>query len=711
MARFIVCHGLFGACCLVASVVHADDGGQEATDVQGSPEVIEVQGQSQARALADSAKAVTVIDTTRDQKKAADLGEVLARTQGIGVQRASGLGSETRFSLNGLTDDQVRFFLDGVPLELMGFTFGIANVPLNVVDRVEVYRGVVPIEFGADALGGAVNLVSTLLDGTSGGASYQLGSFGTHRVTANSQVVDDESGFFTKLIGFYDVADNDYRVDVEIADELGRFSSERVERFHDGYQAVGANLEVGFVDTAWAERLSLTGFFSDFERDIQNNIIMRVPYGEVRSFGRTAGATLRYEQPLTDSVRLNVVSGYSRQRTRLLDRATCIYDWFGTCTGPRLSAGEIEPPPKDNVVNDDTVYARANAIVELAPDHELRLSLSPTYVTRNGEARLEDPDNRDPLSADRRLLTVVAGAEYETPLIDDRLDAIVFVKGYLQAARTEETLPGNVFQRLDRDTERGGLGTSLRFVVVDGFAIKASYEWATRLPRVDETFGDGALVLSNLQLSPETSHNLNFGGRWELDTSSGRVLVDINAFLREVSDQIVLQGNERSLFYRNLSSARSLGVEGVVEWTLPGDWLTVGGNGTYLDLRNTSDEGQFAEFEGDRVPNLPYLLANAFARTQVEEVFSEDDSVALDWNSRYVGEFFRNWESVGAREFKETVDTQFFHTAALIYSTRLGPADMSFTGEMQNITNERLFDFFGAQRPGRAFFIKTTGQF
>ncbi|MEO0812682.1 MAG: TonB-dependent receptor plug domain-containing protein, partial [Myxococcota bacterium] len=120
-------------------------------DDDASVEVITVQGNSEAESLADSAKAVTVIDTARDQKKAADLGEVLARTQGVGVQRASGLGSATRFSLNGLTDDQVRFFLDGIPLELTGFALGIANVPVNLVDRVEVYRGVVPVVFGADA--------------------------------------------------------------------------------------------------------------------------------------------------------------------------------------------------------------------------------------------------------------------------------------------------------------------------------------------------------------------------------------------------------------------------------------------------------------------------------------------------------------------------------------------------------------------------------
>ncbi|MEL6543330.1 MAG: TonB-dependent siderophore myxochelin receptor MxcH [Myxococcota bacterium] len=680
-------------------------------DDDASVEVITVQGNSEAESLADSAKAVTVIDTARDQKKAADLGEVLARTQGVGVQRASGLGSATRFSLNGLTDDQVRFFLDGIPLELTGFALGIANVPVNLVDRVEVYRGVVPVVFGADALGGAVNLVSSLLDGSSAGASYQLGSFGTHRVTAHTQLVDDGTGGFAKLTGFLDVADNDYRVDVEVADSRGRFSSEQVERFHDQYRAAGANLEVGLVDQAWAEKFSLTGFYSDFARDIQNNIIMSVPYGEVRSFEQSSGATLRYEHYLSDDIRLDIVSGFTRQRTRFLDRSTCVYDWFGACSGERLFAGEVEPPPKDNVVVDDTLYLRANATAELAADHELRLSVSPTFTERNGESRLMAPESRDPLSADRRLLTIVAGAEYQAHLLDERLDAILFAKGYLQAARSEESLPGGVFQRLDRDTERGGIGGSLRFSVIEGLSVKASYEWATRLPRVDETFGDGALVSANLELLPEASHNINLGGRWEFMTLKSKVLIDVNAFLREVSNQIVLLGNERFFNFQNVFGARSLGVEGVAQWSLPNDWLTVGGNGTYLDLRNTSDEGSFADFEGDRVPNRPYLFANAYARAQLNDAFGADQSFALDWNSRYVAEFFRGWESVGARDFKQTVDAQLFHSCALIYTTRVGATELSLTGEIQNITNERLFDFFGAQRPGRALFVKTTGQF
>lgn len=676
-----------------------------------SPEVIEVQGQSIGRSLEDSAKAVTVINTQRDRKKAADLGEVLARSQGISVRRAGGLGSASQFSINGLTDDQIRFFLDGIPLELAGFPFGIANVPVNLIDSIEVYRGVVPIEFGADALGGAVNLVSTYTDGTTANASYLVGSFGTHQATGEVQVFDDDTGWLIRTTGFFDYTNNDYNVDVEVPDEQGRLSPANVERFHDGYQAWGATVEVGVLEQAWADRLTLKAFASDFDRDIQNNVIMSIPYGEPRFFESTVGATLRYDQPLSDRFDFDVVAGYTRQRTRFLDRGECVYSWFGDCIRDRNVPGEIEAPASDQVIWDDNLYARVNGALELGAYHELRLSVSPTYTERTGDERLQgDPDARDPLTADRRILSVVSGVEYETKLVGGRLSNIAFVKGYLQATRSEEPLPGGALRRRDRDTERLGFGNSLRFEVSEWLAVKASYEWATRLPRVEEVFGDGVLIVDNLELVPETSHNVNLGADLDLTTNVGQFSLDVNGFLRESEDLIVLLGNDTFFSYQNVFGARSVGVEGALQWTSPGDYLTLGGNGTYLDFRNTASEGAFGAFDGDRIPNRPYLFANGFARLEFSDVTRDDDSIALDWNTRFVGEFFRGWESVGLQEFKQTVDRQLFHTTALIYTLAFWPTQLSFTAEVQNLTNARVFDFFGVQRPGRAFFFKTTAE-
>ena len=215
---------------------------------EGTTEMDEVivTGQSEATKLRQSAQAVAVIETQVARLQTADLGEVMAQVQGVNVRRSGGLGSATRFALNGLTDDQIRFFLDGIPLDFVGYSFGIANVPVNLIDRVEIYKGVVPVRFGADALGGAVNLVSPEgFLGTGGSVSYQVGSFGTHRTALSVQHQPDSSGFFVQASAFYDRARNNYEVDVEVPDERGRLSAATVPRFHDTYEAMGVNGEVG----------------------------------------------------------------------------------------------------------------------------------------------------------------------------------------------------------------------------------------------------------------------------------------------------------------------------------------------------------------------------------------------------------------------------------------------------------------------------------
>jgi hypothetical protein len=87
------------------------------------------------------------------------------------------------------------------------------------------------------------------------------------------------------------------------------------------------------------------------------------------------------------------------------------------------------------------------------------------------------------------------------------------------------------------------------------------------------------------------------------------------------------------------------------------------------------------------------------------------DELAFVWTTRYVHEFFRGWESVGRRDRKPMVPSQLLHGLALVYLVRGNPTTLSFTGEVQNLTDADAFDFFGVQRPGRAFYFKTTAEF
>jgi vitamin B12 transporter len=567
------------------------------------------------------------------------------------------------------------------------------------------------VRFGADALGGGVNLVSDQAEaGTHGGVSYEAGSFATHRVTAGARHLHEPSGLYARVDGFFDSAANDYPVDVEVPDDAGRLSPARVPRFHDGYRAGGGSAELGVFDRPWARALVLRGFGSAFDKEYQHNQAMNRVYGDVTYGEDSGGASLRYEQPLGRGLSIDAVGGYAFTRGEFRDVSPCVYDWFGDCI-MEGDPGEIDGLPHHQVFRDRSGFARSN-LTWAAGVHTLRLSLAPTYASRTGDERRQSSSGRDPLSGERDLLTLVTGLEHEVDLFSDRLESIVFAKHYGQWLDSEEPRPGGEFRRQDRTTQRFGAGSGLRYHLVDWMYAKASYEWATRLPRPDEVFGDNALVAPNLELEPETSHNLNLGLAVDgLGTPVGRLRAGVTGFARLADQLIVLLGNERDQSHQNVYGARSFGVEAAAEWTSPGDYLVVDGNVTYQDFRNSSSAGAFGSFEGDRIPNRPYLFAHGSARLQLRGVVWPDDEIAGTWSSRYVRDYYRGWESVGIDMFKQVIPSQLVHAAGVGYLVRGGRGNLSTTVEVQNLTDQAVYDFYGVQRPGRAVYLKTAVEF
>ncbi|AUX48182.1 TonB family protein [Sorangium cellulosum] len=679
-----------------------------------APIAVIVRG-AEAERLRQSAQAITVIETEEAQRRTADLGEVLARTQGVGVRRSAGLGSWARFSLNGLTDEQIRFFLDGVPLDLAGYPFGVSNVPVNLVERVEIYRGVVPVRFGADALGGAVNLVTDRdVRGTHGAASYEVGSYDTHRLTLSARHLHEPSGFFTRVSGFFDTAKNDYPVDVVVPNETtGREQAARAYRFHDAYRAAGGSAEIGFVNRPWARRLLLRAFVTDHDKEHQHKFgVMRLPYGAVTTGETVPGATLQYEQGLGRGVALDALLGYTYGRATFLDVSDCVYDWFGRCIRKRPKPGEDESPPRDRVFREHSGLGRLSLRYRPHPEHALQLSVSPTLIARTAEERRPDnPQAREQLRGEHSLFTWVYGVEHQLNVLDDRLENRFFVKDYVQMLRMKGRLPGlhGRFDQRERDTHRLGVGDGLRYRFSEWLYAKASYEWATRLPRPVEVFGDGAMIVANLELKPETSHNGNLGFTIDArDTASGAWRLDANGFLRAVERLIVLNNRTDSIQYIHVTGARSLGIEAAAGWTSPGEHLALDGNITYDDFRKTSDEGNFARSEGERMPNRPWLFANGSARVQLKEVVAPRDTISLTWDTRYVHEFYLGFANWGLVESKAKVPSQLLHSIALTYVARDEPRTVSFTIEAHNLTDEPAFDFYGIQRPGRTLFSKAT---
>lgn len=674
---------------------------------QSKPEIerIEVQGRkTDFSELQDSAKAVDLIDTEWAQKLTADIGEVMARAPGVNVRRSGGLGSRMRFSLNGLTGDQVRFFVDGVPLELSGYATGISNIPVNLVEHIEIYHGVVPLEFGADALGGAVNLVSDKLLDTNGSISFQTGSFDTQRSTISLNHVS-KNGFFARLHAFSDTTANDYKIDIEDNGE-----QHTVKRFHDDYDAKGLFLDFGVMNKSWANLLQLSIFDSEYEKDIQHNVNMTVPYGEVTYDRQTKGINLHYDFEFSKQIATKFIMGLAETESHFFDMASYGYNWFGEqiIIGPP-NPGEINGAA-NNIVSSTDYFARMNIDFQLSAKQQIKLLLAPTSHDRSGKNLLLDDGEFDSDAAERKLFTLVSGLEHSITLMSEQLQNIFFVKHYHQDVKAQTTLTGiNTFYENERTENTFGWGNALRYNINDWSYVKASFEDATRLPSPDEIFGKEPSQ-PNLELLPEESKNYNLSYTIEgVETAIGMLRADTNLFKRDINDLIRFVPAGRGGSYENLSKATSEGIQGGMGWISPEAFAEFNFNATYMDFVNATT-GQLGS--GSRIPNEPYFYSNFSLHFNWLDVISEFDQLTVSWYSRFVEEYSLIYDNLTALNAeREAVPAQLSHAMALTYTADILDCPITVSAELQNLTDEKLYDFYGVQRPGRAFNAKVVFEF
>lgn len=220
----------------------------------------------------NSAFNATAVNTAELVNTTKTLGEALAKAPGMKIRESGGVGSDMAVTMDGFSGKHVKVFIDGVPQEGVGSSFGLNNIPVNFAERIEVYRGVVPVGFGSDAIGGVINIVTPkhrrrwFLD-----ASYSYGSFNTHKSHVNfGQTLSN--GFKYEINAFQNYSDNNYWVDSPVEDfntgAINRKRLEHVRRFNDTYHNEAVMAKAGFVNKPWADRLMAGFTYSHMYKEI-----------------------------------------------------------------------------------------------------------------------------------------------------------------------------------------------------------------------------------------------------------------------------------------------------------------------------------------------------------------------------------------------------------------------------------------------------------
>lgn len=134
--------------------------------------------------LSPGAVSVVYPDDTKGEHKS--LPDLLDQVPGVYVRRVGGTGGYTTTSIRGSAPSQVNIYVDGVPYNTSSeVAVDISTIPIGNVERVEVYRGLVPARFSGAPLGGAINIVTKKAQGLSGTISGGLRAFGGYQASGN----------------------------------------------------------------------------------------------------------------------------------------------------------------------------------------------------------------------------------------------------------------------------------------------------------------------------------------------------------------------------------------------------------------------------------------------------------------------------------------------------------------------------------------------
>jgi vitamin B12 transporter len=131
--------------------------------------------------------AVTVITGEEiDTRRYPTVDEALRMVPGVEIRRSGSFGKTTSISIRGTNPNQVQVLIDGVRVK--STTTGqaeLSDLSPDLIDRIEVIRGPQSTLYGADAIGGVVNIITRRGQGPpTAWVTQEVGNYDTLRSTA-----------------------------------------------------------------------------------------------------------------------------------------------------------------------------------------------------------------------------------------------------------------------------------------------------------------------------------------------------------------------------------------------------------------------------------------------------------------------------------------------------------------------------------------------
>ncbi|MFX0558281.1 TonB-dependent receptor [Maribacter sp. CXY002] len=671
--------------------------------------------------------AVNAIKTEEASLRNIQTNELLNTTVGVKIRQNGGLGSDVSYSLNGLSGNSVRIFIDGIPISTYGNSFNLNSIPPSMIKQIEVYKGVVPGHLADDALGGAINIVLHKDAKTNFSTSVSYGSFNTLQASVNGLYRFKSSGLTVKASLFHNYSDNDYKVSgrsVLVTGLGGVQSPITAKRFNDAYRSTGGTAQIGFTDVKWAEQFFIGVTGSDDYKEVQHGAFMTItPYKDRFIESDVILASLNYHKKdlFTKGLDVNVNGLYGKRNRAVNDTVAWAYSWNGERAidfrgneyqytwGSQQEGGPTLAKIKRNVAS-----IRTGVSYVINDHHKIVVNHVYSGIDREDSDALRSVLENTFIGT-RDLHKNIYSLTYELTAFEEKLKASLFGKHYQQKTISvdpsiESDGNGNevmVDEVVSSNKKYNGYGFAGSYAIIPNITLLTSAEKAIRLPNETEVFGnDGDNVVANSSINPESSNNHNLGFRFgTFKIKKHDFTISTNVYTRNIKDRIglpietSLNVDDELIIYVNQGSGTSKGIDAQLNYTFQNNF-GLNFNISRFDLKIVN---QGIEID---VPNTPFFTMNGGLRYSFNDLIQKNSRLNLFYNIYFTDEF-----SFLTAQGSNTVGNEFFDVPqqlaqdfGLSYTFPNNKFVMSF--DIKNILDEPLYDNLSVQKPGRAFYLK-----
>ncbi|MEM6262236.1 MAG: TonB-dependent receptor [Bacteroidota bacterium] len=678
-----------------------------------SLEEVVISEKSDVRILNEYPLAISAIDFSGIQNSSIDAAGKLDRVNGVRVRQSGGVGSEVNISIQGAQGNAVRRYFDGLPVRFLAAGLDLNTIPVNQIERIDVYRGITPLEVGTDALGGGINVIPKKFYRNQLDASYQVGSFNTHNASLNAFFINKQDVFIGTNL-YLNSSDNTYRIDAHDYNVETRRAENiiQAERFNDAFRSYYGDVTAGVRDKPWAKSLKVSLLYNYLYDEVQTGIAFNLVRPAGDAFTTRSGVTgsLDYQVAFAEK------RGEFHNRTHMgwyedfiQDSTSRFYNWRGEVLPIFNTLGtDILANPAKITIDRVILLQRNTLKYQLTANQQLTASHMLINQDREGRnAFISDPED-DPFTLPALLQQQYGGIAWDAKWFSQKLQSVVTYKLYRLRARAtslEDAIDLD-FEEKDAENTYSGANAGLKYAFHSNLYLRASYEYAYRLPEENELFGNQSTIRSNINLRPEQSDNYNLGAFYKFTPwKKIPVALEVNGFYRYQRDRIILlaSGFDLAQFF-NEEEVEIAGVDGYLSTKLFKS-LVVNMSGTFQDIRIRSALVEAdQDLIGTRLPNVPSLFLRMDASYTFESLLQKGDALAVTWLYDFTDEFSSVREADAVQNVGNFVPEQHVHSAEVIYT--FAKERLNLSARVNNMFNDDLFDNFRIQRPGTHFFVK-----